>query len=69
MMGLIYVLTKQESNRILISPGGPGQGYGANPAAAFGGNGGGYGGGNSGFGGGANYFFELHYCFILNFPI
>ena len=32
--------------------GGPGQGYGANPAAAFGGNGGGYGGGNSsGFGG------------------
>merc|ERR1712037_126153 len=32
--------------------GGPGQGYGANPAAAFGGNGGGYGGGSSGFGGG-----------------
>ena len=31
--------------------GGPGQGYGANPAAAFGGNGGGYGGGSSGFGG------------------
>ena len=31
--------------------GGPGQGYGANPAAAFGGNGGGYGGGSTGFGG------------------
>ena len=31
--------------------GGPGQGYGANPAAAYGGNGGGYGGGSSGFGG------------------
>merc|ERR1711971_1522164 len=31
-----------------------GQGYGANPAAAFGGNGGGYGGGSSGFGGGNN---------------
>ena len=54
MMGLcINVLTKSKNRilGILISPGGPGQGYGANPAAAFGGNGGGYGGGNSGFGG------------------
>ena len=72
MMGLCINFLTKSKNRILgilISPGGPGQGYGANPAAAFGGNGGGYGGGNSGFGGGANYFFELHYGFILNFPI
>ena len=69
MMGLcINVLTKSKNRilGILISPGGPGQGYGANPAAAFGGNGGGYGGGNSGFGGG---FFELYFSFILNFRI